>query len=415
MSGSGLSPVATCKSSSGAGDGKVASDTQTLKPGDPVGVLLAWGDMDMSAVGTVTDVIGKDVFAFGHSFNADGPVHLPLAAATVKGRVASMEKPFKIAAAGPILGTFEGDEQTGMVGELGRTPPSIPVTVKVIRPESTKTYHYHVAEHPVLTPLMAAATIEASLVAQKKLPDRNSIRYAVDVDFGKPGRYRAENMVSATAGMASLTTFVGDVAAPVAGLTAGARGPVYPKAIRAEVTLTPDVRLAKVLDARLLRPNVHPGDTAHIGVRFQKADGTVFMRSYTMKIPASATPGKYHITAACWQQHLQKLRSEQPDLFDPHTLGQMLDLMNLVGATRQDQLYLRLVPREADGLSVGGHGLPNLPSTWAKVLSDSAGSAARPDYVEATVKQIPLEFALSGAAGFDLNVVRPKATAMLVP
>lgn len=416
MAGTGLTPAATCSGSreTDSTDAGAAAKQHSLKPGDPIAVLLAWGDMDMSAVGTVTDVIGSNVYAFGHSFNADGPVSLPMATAEVKGRVASMEKPFKIASAGKIVGTFQGDQQTAIVGELGTTPPSIPVDVKVIRPEGTKTYHYHVAQHPLLTPMMTAATIEASLVAQKKLPDRNSIRYSVDVDFGTTGRYQTENLVSATAGMATMSTLVGDIAAPVAGMTAGARGPVYPKAIKAQITLMPDMHLAKVLDAKLLTPTVHPGDTVQVGVRFQSADGQVFTRSYDMKIPANAIPGKYHMTAASWQQHLQRLRTEQPDLFDPHTVQEMMSLLNLIGATRQDQLYLRLVPQNTEGLLLAGQGLPDLPSTWGKVLSDSAGAAAKPEYVEATVKRIPLEFALNGAAEFDLSVEKP-ATAMLVP
>lgn len=413
LAGSGLAPVATTTASHRPEE--INPQAKALKPGDPVAVLLAWGDMDMSAVGTVTEVIGSSVYAFGHSFNADGPVSLPLAAAEIKGRVASMERPFKIAAAGDILGTFQGDQQTALVGELGIKPPSIPVEVNVVRPECTQTYHYYVAQHPFLTPLMTAATIEASLVAQKKLPDRNTMRYEVDMDFGEPGKYRTENLVSATAGMATMSALVGDVAAPVAGMTAGPRGPVYPKAIKAQITLMSDMRLARVLDAKLLTPGVHPGDTAQIGVRFQNADGKIFTRSYEMEIPASAAPGKYRISAASWQQHLLRLKAEQPDRFDPHDLQEMLGLLNLVGATRQDQLYLRLVPQDNSGISVAGHGLPSLPSCWGKVLADSAGSAARPEYIEATVKQIPLEFALSGSAEFDLSVEKLATTAMFVP
>ncbi len=93
----------------------------------------------------------------------------------------------------------------------------------------------------------------------------------------------------------------------------------------------------------------------------------------------------------------------------------MMDLLNLVGGTRQDRLYLRLVPQDGTGISVDGQGMPNLPGYWQKVLADSAGSAAKPDYVEATIKQIPLEFALTGSAEFELNVEKPSGTAMLIP
>lgn len=408
---SDLMPVSTA-SASGSRSEETHRHT-TLKPGDPIAVLLAWGDMDISAVGTVTEVLGNDVYAFGHSFNADGPVSLPLAAAEVKGRVASMEKPFKIASAGEILGTFLGDQHTAIYGRMGQVPPSIPVEVKVTRPECTQTYHYNVAQHPFLTPLLTAATIESSLMAQKKMPDRNTIRYTIDVDYGRSGRYRSENLVSASAGMQTMSTLIGDIAAPVAGLTTSPQGPVYPKTIKAEVILTADMHLAKILDAKLLTPTVHPGDTAQISVRYQGADNKVFTCCYSMDIPVDAAAGRYRLTAGSWQQHLSKLRNEQPNLFDPHSVADLMELLNLVGATRQDRLYLRLVPHDGAGISVAGQGMPNLPGYWEKVLTDSAGSAAKPDYVEATVKQIPLEFALSGFAEFELNVEKLAQSAML--
>jgi hypothetical protein len=409
----GLMPVSTASASGSHVEG--SRKPVTLKPGDPCAVLLAWGDMDVSAVGTVTEVLGNDVYAFGHSFNADGAVSLPLAVAEVKGRVASMEKPFKIASAGEIIGTFLGDQHTAIYGRMGQVPPSIPVEVTVKRPESTQTYHYRVAQHPFLTPMMTAAVIESSLVSQKKMPDRNTIRYTVDVDYGLPGRYRSENLVSAATGMQTMSTLVGDIAAPVAGLTTGPQGPIYPKTIKAEITLTADMHLAKILDAKLLTPTVYPGGIAQVGVRYQGGDGKIFTRSYTMNIPTGAAPGRYRLSAGSWQQHLSKLRTEQPNLFDPHSLDEMMGLLNLVGATRQDRLYLRLVSQEGAGLSVAGQGMPNLPGHWGKMLADSAGSAAKPDYVEATVKQIPLEFALSGAAEFELNVEKIASSAMLIP
>ena len=160
------------------------------------------------------------------------------------------------------------------------------------------------------------------------MPDRNTIRYTVDVDYGMPGRYRSENLVSASAGMATMSVLVGDVAAPIAGMAAGPQGPIYPKTIKAEITLTADMHLAKILDAKLLTPTVHTGETAQIGVRYQGADNKVFTRSYTMPIPTTAASGRYRLTAGSWQQHLTKLRAEQPDRFDPHSLADMMELFN---------------------------------------------------------------------------------------
>ena len=45
-----------------------ADNMAPLKPGDPVGVNLVSGDFQMGATGTVTEVVGNKVYAFGHPF-----------------------------------------------------------------------------------------------------------------------------------------------------------------------------------------------------------------------------------------------------------------------------------------------------------------------------------------------------------
>lgn len=48
-----------------------------LEPGAPLAVSLAWGDVAMQAVGTVTAVEGGEVIAFGHPFLGIGSVSCP--------------------------------------------------------------------------------------------------------------------------------------------------------------------------------------------------------------------------------------------------------------------------------------------------------------------------------------------------
>ena len=48
-----------------------------LRPGDPIGVALMSGDLELGATGTVTDVDGNRVYAFGHPFYGLGPDAVP--------------------------------------------------------------------------------------------------------------------------------------------------------------------------------------------------------------------------------------------------------------------------------------------------------------------------------------------------
>jgi len=97
-------------------------------PGSSVGVLLAWGDVEIGAIGTLTatDVSGRFV-AFGHPLLKRGVVALPLTEARIHAVVPSLEAPFKLGSFGAPLGTVQRDRPEGIGGRLGVLPPFVEV------------------------------------------------------------------------------------------------------------------------------------------------------------------------------------------------------------------------------------------------------------------------------------------------
>ena len=71
----------------GAGPGRRRAATPaaaaTLAPGDAIGVALLSGDFALGATGTVTDVDGDRVYAFGHPLYNLGPTAFPMTRADV--------------------------------------------------------------------------------------------------------------------------------------------------------------------------------------------------------------------------------------------------------------------------------------------------------------------------------------------
>lgn len=103
-----------------------------LKPGDAIAVRLAWGDVDMNSIGTVTAVDDQGHFlAFGHSLNQNGAVMLPVSEALVHALVPNSEVPFKLASPGDILGTLTQDRAEGIGGVFGKVGPSTSVKIKL--------------------------------------------------------------------------------------------------------------------------------------------------------------------------------------------------------------------------------------------------------------------------------------------
>ena len=59
-------------------------------PARSLAVPLLIGDVDMTAIGTTTEVLGDRVFGFGHPFNNEGPVTLPMGAGEINGVIANL-------------------------------------------------------------------------------------------------------------------------------------------------------------------------------------------------------------------------------------------------------------------------------------------------------------------------------------
>ncbi|MBR1658050.1 MAG: hypothetical protein IJ697_06250 [Synergistaceae bacterium] len=99
---------------------------QKFRPGDAIGVLLVWGDVELSAVGTVTATAKNGGFlAMGHDFLKRGAVNYPSAGVYVHDLVNSSSFPFKIASITGINGTVTQDRETGLLGRTGYYAPSV--------------------------------------------------------------------------------------------------------------------------------------------------------------------------------------------------------------------------------------------------------------------------------------------------
>ncbi len=91
-----------------------------FKPGDAVAALLVWGDVEVSAAGTVTATSKDGKFlAFGHDFLNRGRVSYPSAGAFIHETVDSYSFPFKLASPLYINGVVTQDREEVIGGRTG--------------------------------------------------------------------------------------------------------------------------------------------------------------------------------------------------------------------------------------------------------------------------------------------------------
>jgi len=390
---SGFEPVP----SGGFAAGAEAQNTR-LEPGSVLCVPLMRGDMQMTALGTCTEVIGEKALGFGHAFFAEGPVELPMAAGAVHTVIPSVMRSTKLGSALNLVGTLLADEQSGIFGRVGPSPPMIPCPITVHGPQETAEYHYECVRHPFFTPMLFSSAVLDSLNAHVSLPREHTLRYAIEVAFQDLGTFRSANITSQE-GESPIAT---DVLVPTSSLMENPLGKARPERVNVEIRVEPVARTASLERAELLRDRVKPGATLEVLAWWRPYRAAPETGTYTLKLPDDIPEGSYELTICSAQEHLRALRAERPYFFHVRSLPQMLEALNFLAQFQDDHVYLRL-SLPTGGVSLGRDNLPDLPSYRQRILADSR----RTDvvrYADALVAEHPERFVVSGARSFTVKV-----------
>lgn len=393
LEGSGFAPVA-----SGGFGGTEADEHVKLEPGSVFCVPMMRGDMQMTALGTCTEVIGEKALAFGHAFFADGPVDLPMAAGAIHTVIPSVMRSNKIGAALNTVGTLLADEETGIFGRIGAAPSMIPCDVLIRRAGQTAEFRYECIQHQLFTPMLFGDAVLNSLTDHVNLPKEHTLRYSVEVAFKDLGVFRSSNITSQS-GEYPLAT---EVSSPTTVLMDNPFGKAKAERMKAEITVEPVARIAHIDRAELIRDHVKPGATLEVSVWWRPFRAPPLVKSYTLKLPDDIREGSYDLTVCSSQEHIRALRSERPYFFRIETMKQMLEAMNYLAQFQDDHVYLRL-SLTTGGLSLGRDNLPDLPSFRRRIVADSRRTDVT-HYTDALVVEHPAPFVVSGSRSFTVKV-----------
>lgn len=132
------------------------------QPGSAIAVAWALGDIDITAVGTLTELHDGSLLAFGHPVLGIGAVDWPLVDAEITAIVPQQSVPFKLANTGSsVRGRVLEDATAALRGRTASVADTIPVTLTLAwgtRP----TLRFEVVRDELLWPLLVAvATFEA--------------------------------------------------------------------------------------------------------------------------------------------------------------------------------------------------------------------------------------------------------------
>jgi hypothetical protein len=401
-----LSPLnmTLVKTGSGGAAG-TAEDKKAATNIELAGVLavpIVSGDVSMAAIGTVTDVHNDKLWGFGHCFFAQGPMELPIAAGRIHAIIPSMDSAFKLGSPFEPIGTLYSDQNTAVAGSIGPIPKLSTMDIKVNFDGNIKTYHYNMAMHQQLTPLLSMVCVQSSVVCNKELPELHTVKYSGSIDFGKYGTVDFNNVSSNM----DLGMVLSDVAEPVEMMMNNEFERVKFKKINVNVEILPQSTIANIKQARLDRSEYKPGETAKVDMILTRMRGPELIHTVEFTVPSDLPDGTYSLTVGGLQTAMQADRQSNPHLYKPESAQDLFNMIKRVLTFRSDRFYLALDSREA-GLGVRHYGLGNLPASKLNQLEQADPSLTQ-KFTAMRLEQIADKYVVSGSSQLQLVIARNK-------
>jgi hypothetical protein len=383
----------------GGGGGSTTQPTPMV-PGAVLGVPLVGGDVDMSAIGTCTEVIGNHVVAFGHSFNAEGTVSLPMSGGAIQGIVANLSSSFKLGSLNPASGTLQLDRAVGISGTMGTAPTMIPVDLQVKYADGSQDqpFHFTVASHPKMTPMLMTAAMASALTGSRELPENHTIDYDLTLEFANGKVVHIVN----TAVNVNPADLFNEITGPITAAAENPFGSVLVKKMTGSMIITPTAKAGALLYADVPRSTYRPGETVNAYVTYRAFRGGEMVIPLSMDLPKDLPDGTYALTISDWQKFINDERTTEPFKFTAETLDQVFDVLQDASSIRHNALYVRLI-RQNDGIAIGHTALPKLPGSRRQILIGAARSDTT-QYVSSAIKIIPTERVMSGSADFQITI-----------
>ena len=268
------------------GGGATASpdDSYELTPGGAIAVALITGDVQMSAVGTITTLENGRILAFGHPLLGLGEAALPFVPAYVTSIVASRQVPFKLANVGTrVLGAIDQDRPAAISGGVDQAPHMIPVSLSLRGVPGDPVHNFKVAAEERLYPvLIATATLQlldralgattpgfADLAWEVTLNSGERVNVIEQVNHAGDIAYGAALMVGGPLALLATNEFR---AADVSGVSIS-------------VNLKANQQVATLAEAILEAEQVAAGDAAHVHLRLQPFREQAQVRTVTVPLP----------------------------------------------------------------------------------------------------------------------------------
>jgi hypothetical protein len=351
------------------GSSSAARDTQReLAPGAALAVPMVSGDISMSTSGTVTEVIGDKVYAFGHFLLGYGKVDLPMATAKIHTVVSNVASSFKLTSVLETVGAVTTDEAAGIVGQLGLQANTIALTIRVDRYNDTekRIYNCWLVNNRLLTPFYLRMVIAGAAFQLGDLPAEHMIEYKVNIGNRNAESINFENISS---GM-GLNEVVTECYSTIGLLMNNPYRIVDVESIDIDMHIIPKSVVSHIWSVDLSDSKVKAGQSIEINAVLESVLAGKKQYQWDLKIPEDLAEGKYELIICGQRDYEQFLVKSVPHRFVAQNLPGLIEALNNALQIDRDRLYC-LLTLPSGGVTIETAELPDLPDTRALLMQDA--------------------------------------------
>ncbi len=388
----------------GVGSVSDAKQPEPLVPGSAVSAVLVRGDMDISATCTVTYIDANHLLACGHPLLQFGMVDIPMTKAQVIATLPSPLDSFKIVNATVPVGAFVQDRHTGILGEFGKTPSMIPVTLDIRGGPVEKRFHYEVLNNPRLSPIAMMATVFNALHEVNEYGEETSYRMNGSISVDGYPDVSLQNMFAPEDN--------GQPAAILAALSLGDRfGSIYDnpysapdiRGVHLDFDIVRERRWARLEGVRTDVTEARPGDKITVEVVLRPYRGEALVERIPVRIPTSASQGPLRILVSDGAT-MDRIRRATPLFNSRLDLASTISLLNKEHVN--NRVYVSLLENDPEAM-VADKVMPSLPLSIMNVMDSMRGTQEMVVQAESSVDEAatpPLDYVVSGAQILTVNI-----------
>jgi len=378
------------------------SESVRLEPGSTMTIPLILGDMNGAILGTVTEVIGQDVYGFGHAWNGMGKALWPLATGYIHTFVSRMNTSFKLGQPLQRVGALRADELSGVYGRLGDSPPMIPMTLEVDWPYAgdRQNFSVEIARDELMDGFLSSIVILNALMYRSELPRFHTIDYSFEMEFDGIEPLRFANRTTAV----EFGDLLQETLDPISLILNNPWNEVALKHIRMKATIRDEDRACVIRSSRIERETYRPGETVKVTLELETLRNPAFFQDLTLTLPADLPDGPYSIQVGGQSVYLREQSQTQPHRFRAYSIEDVQRILQERLSVVRNQLYITMILRDTGGLAIEKEPFWELPPSRALILNDSTRPRQTSGLKQLLQNSVPLEYVLRGSKSFPIQV-----------